>query len=104
MTITTNTRTAKIALHRWNGLDNQYEPDCFDDLEPNFPREHRDRDEAGEIRCTDEELDDLIEWWEHEVENANHGKYDGDGLGCLTDEEREAGYEWALFVSEEVIA
>lgn len=98
MMITTNTRTVEIALRLWNGLDGQYEPDCFNDLEPNFAPAHRG--EGGEIRCTDEELNDLIEWWTAEVENANHGDVDGDGLCVLTDEQRENGDEWALIVAE----
>ena len=42
-------------------------------------------------------MDELIGWWEEEVENANKG-ISGDGLEGLTAEELEAGAEWMLKV------
>lgn len=104
MTIKTETRTVEIMLKHWCGGQNGgYNPDCFDDLEPNFPESHPKRlDGDYTILASDEDVNELIDWWTDEVDNANHGEYDGDGLCCLTDEERERGDEWALFVTERV--
>ena len=48
-----------------------YGSDCFDDLEPNFPREHEIDENSGEIICTSSEYRDLLAWWEEEVRCMN---------------------------------
>lgn len=93
MTIKTATRNIKITLSLWkDGCG----PDCFGDLESNFARSHA-CDDDGRVIATDAEVDELIGWWEEEVENANKG-ISGDGLEGLTAEGLEAGAEWMLKV------
>lgn len=87
-------RSFEVRLQRWNG---GWEPDCFHDMETNFPREHESED--GSILATESEFEDLIDWWDTETDNANDG-IDGDGLLGLTEAEREQGIEWCLFVKE----
>ena len=93
MTIKTGSRIVKITLSLWK---DGCSPDCFGDLESNFARSHA-CDDAGRVIATDAEVDELIGWWEEEVENANKG-ISGDGLEGLTEEELEAGAEWMLKV------
>ena len=83
-----------VTLRKWTG--HEYEPDCFHDMEPNFPRDNT-VDADGAIHTTQAEFDDLIDWWRTEVDNANHGET-GDGLVGLTAEEIADGQEWSLIV------
>lgn len=114
MTIVTETRSVNIRLRYWRGEWNcGYEPDCFSDLELNFASTHDMLEGSSDYIATDAEVDDLIEWWKNECETANAGydhecyandeEYlrfgpDGDVLVALTDEQRERGDEWVLFV------
>lgn len=101
MKIKTETRVVNISLNLWRaGWNAGYEPDCFDDMEINFPMDNPGR-EYGDyaILATDEAANNLIDWWESEVESANHGE-DGDGLCGLSKSEIENGGEWVLTVEE----
>lgn len=67
----TDTREKKEILVRpWTGSG--YGPDCFDDLEPNFPQEHKML--PGDIAyvCTSEEYAELLEWWIEEIRCINN--------------------------------
>lgn len=96
MTIKTNTRCVEITLLLWNGEYNQYSPDCFGDMETNFPADHQ-ADETGAILATDAELDALIAWWTDAVAAANSGE-DSDSFYGLDEDAIERGDEWALCV------
>lgn len=61
----------EITLKVWNGSG--YNPDCFYDLEINFPEEHERVDGGEAYICTSEEYEGLKEWWEEEVEAMNSG-------------------------------
>lgn len=103
MKIKTETRVVTISLKLWrSGWNAGFEPDCFDDMEPNFPiyNPERDEDEDYVILSSDNAVNDLIDWWESEVEAANRGE-DGDGLCGLSEAELENGDEWVLNVEEE---
>lgn len=70
-----------------------WSPDCFGDLECNFPINHPDRI-CGYIVATKAEVEELVDWWESEVENANwDSDYEGEGL-CAD------GMYWSLDVEE----
>lgn len=100
MTIKTETRTVEITLNLWRGGWNAgYEPDCFNDLECNFPTMHPERQDDYIIVTTESELTDLIEWWASECATVNGGN-EGDCLAALTDEEIERGDEWTLSVGK----
>lgn len=49
--------------------------DGFADMEIQFPLNH-ERDDDGNIICTQDEYDDLKEWWVNEVENWANGTTD----------------------------
>lgn len=65
-------------------------PDCFDDLEPNFPIDHPDREEGSyAILAPQEAIDQLISWWNGEVDAWNHGEDDsifGDPAEVLSED------------------
>lgn len=114
MTIVTETRTVKIALRYWRGgWDAGYDPDCFSDLEVNFPLTHDMLPGSSDYTATDAEVDELITWWRQECANANagydHERYsndedylqygpEGEVLAALTDEQRARGDEWILII------
>lgn len=80
MTIRSEIRTVKISLRCWKGGWNAgYEPDCFDDLEVNFPIDHpaRAEDDDTIILAPESDLAALIEWWHDACDTANAG-YDHD--------------------------
>lgn len=86
--------TYTITLRSWEGT--QWSPDCFDDLETNFPRDHVGRipGNYATILSYSQAVKRLIEWWGSEVANANNDpEYCGDGL-CA------CGKEWSLDVDE----
>lgn len=95
MRVITEKRTVEISLRVWNGSN--WECDCFQDLECNFAQAHDIDEETGDIACTEEELNDLISFWEGEVEDVNAGRYSE--VLSLSDEEIEEGYEWSLEVA-----
>lgn len=88
----TNT-TYTITLRSWDGA--QWSPDCFDDLEQSFPKDHPDRIPGDFIIVsTSDEVKNLIGWWRSEVKNANENpEYCGDGL-CAD------GREWLFDVDQ----
>lgn len=97
--ITTDTKKRyTLTLHVWE--DGQWSPDCFGDLEPNFPSDHKCVAGGYEYLATQREVDELIDWWTTEAENANKG-IDGDGLSGLTEEEIESGKEYSFNAEEE---
>lgn len=103
MTIKTETKIINITLKLWRGGWNAgYEPDCFADMENgSFAREFGKGTEDGDyaILASDEDVKNLITWWQGEVDTANRGE-DGEVLVALTDEERDNGDEWNLIVDE----
>lgn len=104
MKIKTEKRLVNISLRYWEGGWNAgYEPDCFQDLEPNFPLMFpREEDEYGcsnVILCPEKNLCELIDFWEEECIAANEGE-NGDVLEALTDEEIENWDGWNLIVEE----
>lgn len=109
MTITTPTRTVTVSLRRYTGgwdrgcgpdCLQDLEPDCLQDLEPDFPRTHPDRLPGSDIIVSsDEDLDDMLDFWYTAAYASNHGQ-DNDGLDGLTEEEIERGDQWILDVVE----
>ena len=101
MTITTPTRTVTVSLRRYTGgWDMGYSPDCLQDLEPDFPRTHPDRLPGFDIIVSsDDDLDDMLDFWHTAVYAANHG-IDNDGLPGLKASEFERGDQWILDVIE----
>lgn len=61
----------EITVKSWNGSG--YGPDCFYDLETNFPADHERVDGDSAYICTSEEYDDLKEWWKEEIAAMNNG-------------------------------
>lgn len=69
----TDTREEKeITVKSWNGSG--YGPDCFYDLEINFPMNHERGDGGEAYICTSEEYEGLKEWWEEEIYAMNEGE------------------------------
>ena len=100
MTIKTESKIINISMKLYRGGWNcGYEPDCFQDLEPNFPRDHEYDAEAEAILASDAEAQSLIDWWQDECDSSNAGE-DGECLQALTEDEIARGDEWALFVDE----
>ena len=111
MQIRTEKGLVRIVLKMWRGGWNAgYEPDCFDDMEVNFRHDHLN-EETGEIMATEEEVKELVEWWEDEVAVANAGEpgdddeppienywEHGDCLVPLTVGEIENGDGWCVGV------
>lgn len=111
MKLITETREIKITLHYFNGTD--LDPDCFNDLEDVFMVEHKMLDGSDEYIATDEEVNDLIEFWEKECKTANagynHNEYsdyeeykartlEDPMLWALSDDQLENGEKWILTV------
>lgn len=61
----------EITVKSWNGSG--YSPDCFGDLEVNFPAYHERVDGGDAYICTSEEYEELKDWWEEEIEAMNNG-------------------------------
>ena len=101
MTIKTETRTVNIALQKWvSGWNAGYEPDCFEDLEVNFPMNHPKRvDGDWIIIASDAEVNGLIDWWKSECDTVNSGE-EGECL-YLSEEDIGNGCEWVLLVDGE---
>lgn len=81
-----------IELRNWDGEN--WSPDCFSDLETNFPMLHKERvPGSGEIVATADEIEALIDWWDTEVLAASADpEYCGEGLSA-------DGLQWELFVT-----
>lgn len=94
MTIKTEIATYSLELVRYNGgWDAGYEPDCFCDLETNFPHDYPERNEDGDIIAPDAAVQRLIRFWSAECAAANDGE-DGDCLEALSEDELARGDEW----------
>lgn len=100
MVIRTEKRVVRITMQKWHGgWDAGYEPDCFGDVEDNFGLAHYDEEEM-EIRATEEEVKDLLEWWQEEIAAVNAGE-DGNGvLPPLDEDEIARGDEWTIDLEE----
>lgn len=61
----------EITVKSWNGSG--YGPDCFYDLEVNFPADHEKVDGGDAYICTSEEYEGLKDWWEDEIAAMNNG-------------------------------
>lgn len=100
MKIATKSKTVVITLRYYHGGWNAgCGPDCFDDMETDFPKGRHRRDGDWAIVSTDPDLADLIEFWNEEVRAANAGK-DGNALAGIREGDREQGDEWILLVEE----
>lgn len=95
MRIATESRNVEVTLKVWK--NGNWSCDCFQDLECNFAQDHEVDYETGDIACTEEELNNLISFWEGEVEDVNAGRYSE--VLSLTEEELEEGCEWSLEVA-----
>ncbi len=76
-------RVYTITLRVWTGGWNAgYGPDIFDDIECNFLRDECTWDEEQEIwLCSDDQIQDMIDFWEREVDFTNRYQQI-----CATDE------------------
>lgn len=99
MTIKTNTRFVTITLRRWNAENGSYSPDFFADADTDFAASHPYDDPTCAYLAADDDLDDLIDWWQDTVADANAGN-DTNVLAALSDEERERGDEYVLSVDD----
>lgn len=74
----------EITVKSWNGSG--YGPDCFDDLEINFPEDHKKTDDGAYV-CTSGEYESLKDWWSEEIEAMNNGTcaHDVDYSECPDD-------------------
>lgn len=82
----TDTKEEKeITVKSWNGSG--YGPDCFGDLEINFPADHERVDGGDAYMCTFAEYEGLKEWWEEEITAMNNGTcaHDMDYSECPDD-------------------
>lgn len=50
-----------------------YGPDCFSNLEVNFPVAHESVEDGEAYMCTSEEYEELKEWWEEQIAAMNNG-------------------------------
>ena len=91
--ITESQKTYSVTLKVWE--DNQYSPDCFDDLEVNVPRNRPEVDGAYEMPQKD--FDGLVGYWKSECEDFNEGRW-SEQFGDPNEPGRDA--ELALFVDE----
>ena len=100
---TTDTnRYYRISLRLWrnDSWNPGYEPDCFDELEQNIPRDYPREDGGCAYLMKEADLTAIVDWWQSEAENANQGN-DGNGLCGLSPDEIENGDEWSFFCREE---
>lgn len=71
MTIKTETRTVEITLKQWNEENACWSCDLFDDLETSFASAHQCAPGDNAFIASDDELNDLVSWWEDEVNASN---------------------------------
>ena len=61
--------------------------DCFWDMEVGFPHDHPDRDEDGNIVCSQADYEDLKNYWINVVETYQNGTnpdwYETDDIGNI---------------------
>ena len=93
MYIKTETRKVNVELKLWNKFYGNWNMGIFDEVEAGFPVDHERDEETGYIVATDDELNELIEWWDDECDRANDDWYP------QVLEHSETG-EWALFVTD----
>ena len=101
MKIKTEKRNVEITLQEWDGSG--WGPDFFFDAEDRFAAKHKKEEGTNTYLCSDQELTELIEFWNDEVKAANAGKNTDPDDGCclcLRKEEVEAGHEYALNIEE----
>lgn len=99
MKITTETKTVNVTLRKYDGGWNcGLEPDCLGDLDPAFQMDH-ELNNDGFFVATDDDLDNMVSFWQSECADANSGK-DGEIIYALTEDEIDRGDEWELFVEE----
>lgn len=80
----------EITIKRWS--DCGYEPDCFGDLEINFPRTHEFDEIKGAYISTSADYRELVKWWTTEVTAWNNG-----GIGDTADYSECADANVTLF-------
>lgn len=97
MEIKTNARRVNITLRLWDAEAASYSPDFFCDAETAFAANHQCECGSSAYLATDNELADMIGWWEGEVAAANRGA--GEAL-TLDDEQLRRGDEYSLDVTE----
>lgn len=69
----------EIEIREWMGSD--WGPDCFQDLEDQFPRDHEYSDELDAVICTEDEYLDLVKFWREEVRCMNAREIGNCGWG-----------------------
>lgn len=97
MTIYTESNIYDITLKYFRGgWDANLDPDCFDDLECNFPIDHPERVEGGAaIRASEQDVGVLITFWWEQTTLACLG-VDTDVLDGLTREQIDRGDDWVF--------
>lgn len=88
-----------IALRYYRACPATLEPDCFHNLEQEFPTDHPERDEEGNIVAPESAIRELINWWEDECSMANSG-FDGNVLNGLTPSAIEDNDCWQFIWNE----
>lgn len=94
MTIKTETRTVEITLKQWNEENACWSCDMFDDLETSFASAHQHAAGDNAFVASDDELNDLVSWWEDEVNASNTN-----GSGEILD---STDGDYSLDVTEEL--
>lgn len=66
----------EITVRSWDGSG--YGPDCFDDLEICFKEDHQkvldeNGNEGEAFICESQEFEELLAWWEEEVQAMRDG-------------------------------
>lgn len=93
--ITETQKTYSVTLKCWE--DNQYSPDCFDDIEVNVPLNYPQAAGSDAYEMPQKDFDDLVDYWESECADFNEGRF-SEQFG----DREEVGHdrEFALFVDE----
>lgn len=60
----------EITVRPWND-QSFWGPDCFQDLEPNFPAEHDVLPGSDVIVCTEDDYRELVDFWTEELRRVN---------------------------------
>jgi hypothetical protein len=59
-----------ITVKAWND-QSFWGPDVFDDLETNFPRTHAKLPGSDILICTEEEYQEVVDYWTEEIQHEN---------------------------------
>ena len=86
MTLWVNNEEKRLSLRPWNEADNQYGCDCFADIERNV---------VTGSEMSQEEFDQLVEFWEDEVAWYNAGN----ASECLGDPDESPVKEFLFEVN-----